>query len=291
LDLLELRLETLDSVVDYFIISESTKTHSGLDKPLYFNENKNRFKKFEYKIIHQIIDFTPNNYNELVDIYNKAKLTNSKTSLSVCEKIFNADWFNKDINSYLRDTFEKEALLYAFTDCHVQDTSIVLLGDLDEIPRPETVEHVLEEIIPNDKNENNIYHLQHDMFYYYLNLQKTNEPWFGTILTSLNNFKKYGFCYMRTYKPGNKILNGGWHFTYQGGVEMVKTKVRSWGEQSLNRPYVVENIERSIEKALEDKKDLFFRNAEFVVRDIDDGTFPTYLAENKEKFRDMIYDL
>ena len=45
LDLLEIRLKTLDSVVDHFVLVEATKTHRGKDKPLYFEENKERFKK------------------------------------------------------------------------------------------------------------------------------------------------------------------------------------------------------------------------------------------------------
>jgi beta-1,4-mannosyl-glycoprotein beta-1,4-N-acetylglucosaminyltransferase len=38
-DILELKLETLSPLVDKFIISEGTKTHSGKDKPLYYLEN------------------------------------------------------------------------------------------------------------------------------------------------------------------------------------------------------------------------------------------------------------
>ena len=35
LDLLEIRLNTLDKVVDKFILAESTLTHTGNPKPLY----------------------------------------------------------------------------------------------------------------------------------------------------------------------------------------------------------------------------------------------------------------
>ena len=51
LDLLEIRLNSLDPYVDCFILSEATKTFSGLDKPLYYQENKERFKKFSDKIL------------------------------------------------------------------------------------------------------------------------------------------------------------------------------------------------------------------------------------------------
>ena len=52
LDLLEIRLNELDSVVDYFVIVEATKTQTGLDKPLFFDLNKKRYTKFKHKIIH-----------------------------------------------------------------------------------------------------------------------------------------------------------------------------------------------------------------------------------------------
>ncbi len=55
LDLLELRLNILDAHVDYFVLVEATKTFSGLDKPLYYQENKERFAKWNHKIIHHII--------------------------------------------------------------------------------------------------------------------------------------------------------------------------------------------------------------------------------------------
>jgi beta-1,4-mannosyl-glycoprotein beta-1,4-N-acetylglucosaminyltransferase len=55
LDLLLYRLTALDHVVDYFIIVEATKTHTGKDKELFFENNKHLYEKFLPKIIH-IID-------------------------------------------------------------------------------------------------------------------------------------------------------------------------------------------------------------------------------------------
>ena len=40
LDILEIRLNTLYEYVDYFVIVESNLTHSGEQKPFYFEENK-----------------------------------------------------------------------------------------------------------------------------------------------------------------------------------------------------------------------------------------------------------
>lgn len=55
LDLLELRLSILDEHVDKFILTESTETFSGVLKPLYYEENKERFAKWNHKIIHNVV--------------------------------------------------------------------------------------------------------------------------------------------------------------------------------------------------------------------------------------------
>lgn len=55
LDLLELRFEILGPYVNYFILVESHQTFSGEPKPLYYEENKERFAKWNNKIIHIVV--------------------------------------------------------------------------------------------------------------------------------------------------------------------------------------------------------------------------------------------
>lgn len=52
LDLLELRLQVLDPYVDKFILVESRQTFTGLEKPLYYSQEYDRFKQWNDKIIH-----------------------------------------------------------------------------------------------------------------------------------------------------------------------------------------------------------------------------------------------
>ena len=52
LDLLEVRLHELQDVVDVFVLTESPITFTGIEKPLFFQENKDRFKGFE--IVHAV---------------------------------------------------------------------------------------------------------------------------------------------------------------------------------------------------------------------------------------------
>jgi beta-1,4-mannosyl-glycoprotein beta-1,4-N-acetylglucosaminyltransferase len=55
LELLEIRLHTLATVVDRFVLVESTRTHSGKPKPLFFAENRERFRDFLPIIDHLVV--------------------------------------------------------------------------------------------------------------------------------------------------------------------------------------------------------------------------------------------
>lgn len=101
LDLLEIRFNILDKYVDYFILQESTQTFSGLEKPLYYEENKKRFEKWNHKVIHCVTD-----------------------------KIENVD-------SFQRAHYQKENLMSCLNNANEND--IIYFGDLDEIWTPQII--------------------------------------------------------------------------------------------------------------------------------------------------------
>jgi beta-1,4-mannosyl-glycoprotein beta-1,4-N-acetylglucosaminyltransferase len=47
LDILDIRLNSLNEVVDYFVITEATTTFSGNSKKLFLSENISLFDKFK----------------------------------------------------------------------------------------------------------------------------------------------------------------------------------------------------------------------------------------------------
>ena len=67
LELLEMRLNILNDVVDCFVITESPFTVSGNEKPLYYLENKDRFGKFNDKIVHHITEEIPNDFSHMLE--------------------------------------------------------------------------------------------------------------------------------------------------------------------------------------------------------------------------------
>lgn len=102
LDILEIRLNILDPYVDYFVLVESRETFSGKEKPLYYEENKERFKKWNHKIIHSVVpSFTTE-------------------------------------NAFERAHFQKESIMNNLT--HLDDDDIVYFGDVDEIWKPQEVD-------------------------------------------------------------------------------------------------------------------------------------------------------
>ena len=59
LEILERRLHYLDSVVDHFVIVESSVTHKGTPKPSFYQDNKDRYARWAHKIRHVVVDDNP----------------------------------------------------------------------------------------------------------------------------------------------------------------------------------------------------------------------------------------
>ena len=62
---LDLRLNTLDKYVDYFVIVESIFTHRGEKRELRFNRKK--FEKFKDKIIYLIYKEEPKSIEKILN--------------------------------------------------------------------------------------------------------------------------------------------------------------------------------------------------------------------------------
>ena len=274
LDLLDVKLHELDSVVDYFVLSESNKTHSGHDKNLVLWENKAKFSDFSHKIIHQIIRDTPSDYRNLTEDPAKSEMYNL-----VVRKVNSQKTRHLYLEHYARDCYEKEALIFPLQNC--KDDDIILLSDLDEIVTASALKSVLDNFDPEQ-----IYFFQHGTYYYYLNL-KSDEISYGTIALTYKKFKEMSHSAMREDKPGLKIPSAGYHFTYLGNAEAVKNKVESFSHQEFNVPQVKDHIGWSIRNAIATGRDLYGRPRQFQVVGIE--TLPKYVQDNLEKFDKYIY--
>ena len=265
LDLLEIRLNILDDYVNYFVLVESNKTFTGIDKPLYYNDNKSRFDKFKDKIIHIIVDDMPNSFEEL-----RIRDTNELTNLIYHDCLTTPNVPKNEIQ-WLREFYQKEFIKKGLLNSKEDD--FIFISDLDEIWNP---------TVDINYNNNDIYRLNQKVYSYYLN-NSSNESWFGTIATKYKNIKNYSINHIRTPNRNNyiNIMNAGWHFTFQGGESMIKQKIESYGHQEYNR----EDIKSDIKNKIKNNIDVFGRTFSLL---IDNSDLPLFVLNNKEKYKHML---
>lgn len=273
LELLEIRLNILDKYVDYFVIIEATETFTGLPKKLHYKENKDLFKKWEHKIIHYVVRDTPENENDL----RKRLLSKELDTLDkeIIECTLSTDNVpDKSELQWLREFYQKEATKRALVG--LSDNDICYVSDLDEIWNPE---------ILIDYSRDDVFKYKQDAYIYYLN-NRSNENWrgwVGTIATKYKNIKTVGINHIRS-RGKNKftiIENGGWHFSFQGGMEKIIKKLEAYSHQEINTVKIKSNIKNTILK----NKDIRGRHIKFWK---DESKLPKHILENKEKYKKLL---
>jgi len=273
LEILELRLETLNDFVDKFVIVESTVTFSGKEKPLVFNENKDKFTKFKDKIIHVIIDDTPDDFINLPYVINPIT-EDDKIKNKILNYVETSEGWGRHEKQWGRETYQREAIFYGIKEC--SDDDIILISDLDEIPNPKEIENIKNNIT------NEIFDFKQTTYYYYFNLLKEYD-WSGTKCLVWNKLKYLSINLIRQNKFTTDIIkNGGWHFSFMGGPDRVKIKIDAYSHQEYNNQHIISNIQNNIENDI----DPFFRGKLDKVN-IDD-TFPEYIINNINKYSYMI---
>lgn len=264
LDLLEIRLNILNKFVDYFVLVESTKTFTGVEKPLYFMENTNRFSDFSDKIIHVVVDDMPDTFEEL----------ETRNGNDLDKKIFKDCLTTPNVPKgqvhWLREFYQKEQIFKGLID--TDDEDFVFISDLDEIWNPK---------IEIDYNSDGIYRYNQKVYCYYLNNLST-ENWFGSIGTKFKNLKDFSVNHIRTPNRNTYITieNAGWHFTFQGGEENIRKKIESYGHQELNR----EDIKSQIQTRINNNSDVFNRNHKL---EINNKNLPEFLTQNKQTYKHL----
>lgn len=232
LDLLYYRLSILYDVVDHFIISESTRTFRGHEKPLFYLENQERFKKFQDKIIH------------VVDRDFIAEPDISK----------NEQWYNE--NS------QRIAIDVGIRQLNLAPEDLIMVCDLDEIPNPA----VLRTLKPGQitfsafimdfyyytltcKNDKKLIIADIVCYDYYKNKMGSNpQHCRGT-----NDWKQNPY----SHHPQGFIENGGWHLSYFGDVAFVQNKIKHFAHAEVDGLGPKEILSR-----MNRKVDLFNRSHE-----------------------------
>lgn len=246
IDILELRLNELHDVVDQFVIVEGLETFSGQPHESVLANHQ----------------FGP-----------KVKYVSVPT-LSPAYTDVQSGWE--------RERFLRSQLWPAVLDVSKSPDDVVIVSDVDEIPRPEIVLNTAKNI------SNGMHRLSLDFFYYNVNcfLGPLSSPTIGT----LSQYEKFGGTHdARSW--GNQhipVENAGWHFSYFGGLDRIKNKVKSFSHSQDD--FCKEFLARSDEEAKKDidaRQDLFRRPElnKFEYRASDDPRLPQTFLNNIERYK------
>ncbi len=245
LELLEIRLNELDPVVDAFVIVEATQTHQGRPKPLYFQENKHLFEKFLPKIRHSVVEFPEN----------------LPLEIARDQEQYPANW--------ARERLQRNKIKEQLLNC--KPTDIIIISDLDEIPSAEAVAKY--------KPEMGICFFEMGSFYYFFNTKVGTwthakiMPW-GDLINRTPSF-------VRNKEAGNSMeFFGGWHYSYMGGADRILKKYQSFAHQEYNPEghQTVGGIEKMLEEGMNINSGNPF-NYEFYHH------YPKFVIDNMDRFK------
>lgn len=196
LEMLNYRLETLSSHVDYFVLVEATHTHTGVPKPLHFEESKSRYTKFLHKIIHVVVD----------DFPHKEKVSDGR------------QWEN--------EAFQREVGIPRGLQRiqGIDANDYVVCSDLDEIVNPSVIQDVRDGKITGDHHT-----LEMDFYYYNLTnyLGKWNACCLLKVWVAMQSSGRWSCKF--------PISNAGWHLSYFGNSDFIRNKLTHFGHQEYNR--------------------------------------------------------
>ena len=255
--LLDLRLNILDKIVDYFVIVEGNKTWQNNFKKLSFDKNK--FLKFKDKIIYIEV-------NDLPD----------------------------GDNPYLRENFQRNAILRGLKG--INENDMVIISDLDEIPNPQAIMKFKKEMryaVLEQKHFYYKFNLQSKNFplwygsriclFKYLK----SPQWLRDL-----KFKKRPFWRIDKLRLNNILENGGWHFCNLKSPKKLLYKYKNVCE--TNDQFIFKNKipkkylnESKIKKNIKKKLTIIGRNEQFNAKKLD-NSFPSYLIKNKKFYSKWI---
>ena len=280
---LDLRLNTLNNAVDYFVIVESIYTHRGEKRDLKFDIKK--YSKFKDKIIYCIYDLEPKG----IDVVNNE----DNESIKSIKYIFNAGKRENGQRNYI-----SSGLINA------KDDDVIMISDVDEIPNLININF--------NKMIDKIYLFKQDMFYYKFNLQIPNFKWVGTKACKKKNLispqwlrnvkdRKYPFYRLDTLFSETKYTNveiiesGGWHFSNIKTAKQIEHKLKSYLH---HREFDLEPLTISeIEKIIKNKKAIYDLKVDKKINKIGNGSelvkfdldkLPKFLNDNKNLYSNWL---
>ena len=162
IDLLETRLHELNSTVDVFVIAEANATHKhGRGKPSHLKREFHRIAPFAHKIVH------------------------------VWARLHCPEWF------WVCEDYQRDMLLDGFLRAGGRDDDVVIVSDVDEIPRPATVAALRACDFEAGLKHSRLLRLHGAHFFYSLHCERVDHQWPFVAAASGRLARTYGSAQMR----------------------------------------------------------------------------------------------
>lgn len=255
LDILELRLGQLDEVVDHFVFVEVGRTFSGISKPFYYQENKERFAKWNHKIVHAAPELGGAGSWEFEKIQREVLVD-----------------MIRGLGPHLHDTL-------TFSDC-------------DEIPNPEVIKNYTYDLgLRNLKQYTYFYNYNNLMDY---GNRAWSRARIG-VVEHMYDHGAVGFRGgwpegQDMNADYISIENGGWHGSYfNPDIAKVRRKVNSISHDDL-WPFINGRTDAQLADDIHNRRDLYHRagigdGIKVDTNVTSDHRLPPYYLANKERFK------
>lgn len=197
IDLLRIRISELAPVVDVFVIVESNVDHRGKPRETIFESVRTSLDGIDAEIRY-IVAEPPSDIT----------------------------------HAWSREHFQRNVLADGLRDVQPQD--LVIISDVDEIPRRETISS-LPQIEIGD-----IVSLEMRLHYYGLNWYDHYTPWRAARIVSGATLEFLAPTEIRLAVPSLFLPNAGWHFSYfypkNDAVEKLTIKAKSFAHSEFDNP-------------------------------------------------------
>jgi hypothetical protein len=252
-DILEIRLEELYDVVDYFVIVEGSHTHTGMDKRVNFLDNIQRYSKYMDKIKFSVTDIPyPNGPKDDMNI------------------------------NWIRENYHRDVIRNEINKLQLEDHDIIVSSDLDEIVDSELLNKIRNKTI--EIKDGIFYRLELDLYYYNIET-KSPTKWYHSKLFTYSTLKNTTDSLTRIRfindGPNSSMLsNAGWHLSSFGDKHAVYTKLGSIAEAPLDCVSNARNIE-FLDEQIKNKR-RFFDNVQLIHVPLKENTYlPKYYKTYK----------
>jgi FkbM family methyltransferase len=229
-ELLELRINLLNDYVDYFIIMEGDRTHSGAPKEFTCMKDLETLNINTDKVIVLQVELP-----EGEDIHNQIDVKN--IALNELEK--GVEENKKYLSHWARERIQRDALLNLVDDC--DDNTVFFITDCDEIVDPKNIEYIAKVVrnTPEVVIKIPLVFLEGSancrVYYKNGNPVECNISTFACLKSHLKKATPTELrCNISDYELRGITENGkylpdlGWHFGWMGDIERRKTKCESF---------------------------------------------------------------